>query len=69
MNIQVEVPKDIPQGGIVGMIVSVSDLKKILARLAEALPAELLGECLAEALKYEPAKRDLLIEYLSDSEE
>lgn len=67
--IEVNVPEDMPQGGIAGIVVSMPDLKRILGELAQALPAELLGESLAEALSEDPAKRDLLIEYLSDSEE
>jgi hypothetical protein len=67
MNIQVEVPEGVIEGA--GIVISLDDLKKILGELAQAMPAEMLGECLAEALKDEPAKRDLLIEHLSDSEE
>jgi len=67
MNIQVKVPEGVTEGA--GVIIAIEDLKKILGELAQEMPAELLAECLSEALKDEPAKRDLLIEYLSDSEE
>lgn len=69
MNIPVEVPEGMNEVGIAGISISLDDLKRIFGELVQAMPAELLGECLAEALKDEPAKRDLLIEYMSDSEE
>jgi hypothetical protein len=69
MNVQVEVPENMPAGAIAGIAIHIDDLKRIFGELVQAMPAELLGECLAEALKDEPAKRDLLIEYMSDSEE
>jgi hypothetical protein len=67
MNIQVETPEGVVEGA--GVIISIEDLKYILGQIIKAMPAEMLSECLAEALKDEPAKRDLLIEHLSDSEE